>query len=95
MPPPLDPESLQRLTELNKPFYQRDVYGFSAMVIAGAAILLIMTIISIVVYKNYRNNRKANPSIRYRTKKLLGNSETIELLERLTREGSNPIVKST
>ena len=93
--PPLDPESLQRLTELNKPFYQRDVYGFSAMVIAGVAILLIMTIISIVVYKNYRNNRKANPSIRYRTKKLLGNSETIELLERLTREGSNPIVKST
>ena len=92
--PPLDPESLQRLTDLNKPFYQRYVYGFSSMVIAGVAILLIMTIIGIVVYKNYRTNKKANPSVRYRAKKLLDNSETIELLERLVSEGSSNIIKS-
>ena len=89
----LDPESLQRLQELRKPFYHRYFYGFSSMVIACFAILLIIWAISAVVFKNYKTNRKSNPSNQYRLKKLLNNSDTIEALENLVSEGPN-IVKN-
>ena len=61
------------------------------MVIACFAILLIICAISAVVFKNYKTNRKSNPSNQYRLKKLLNNSDTIEALENLVSEGPNII----
>ena len=92
--PPLDPESFQRLQELRKPFYQKYFYGFSSMVIASFAILLILIAISAIVYRNYLTNREANPSKKYRLKKLLDNEETIEALENLVTEGQGTQLKT-
>lgn len=89
--PPLDPESFQRLQELRKPFYHRYFYGFSSLVIACLAILLIICAMSAVVLKNYKSNRKSNPSNQYRLKKLLNNKDTLEVLENLVSEGPNII----
>ena len=64
------------------------------MVIASFAILLILIAISAIVYRNYRNNREANPSKKYRLKKLLDNEDTIEALENLVTKGQGIQLKT-
>ena len=87
---PLDPKDVERYRELNKPFYE-DTISFPALTIAGLALLLIIGIISIIVYKNHKANRaignQRDP--KYRFNQLLKNEENVEFLEQLIARRSS------
>ena len=90
--PPLDPESFKRFQRLHQPFYQQYPVSFSSMIFAGVAFLLILWLISIWVYKNYKANRKLrrpkNP--KYRSRKFFENVDNIDFLENLREKNAEP-----
>jgi hypothetical protein len=56
--PDLDPDFIKEFKRRSLPFYH-DKFPFSAFVLASVGMLIILTLISIVVFKNYVAQRKA------------------------------------
>ena len=83
--PALDPDSWRRFQRLNQPFYHRYPVSFSSMIIAGLAFALVLFVITLWVYKNYKTNQKLtrNENPKYRKDKFFEKVENIAFLERM------------
>jgi hypothetical protein len=82
--PALDSKSVEDMKEQLKPFYANPV-PISAVALASAAIVLVLSVISYIIWKLQRARnealRLADPRVRMRN--LLENNERLELLEQL------------
>ena len=82
--PPIDPEFIKEFKRLNQPFYM-DSFPTTTFTVAAISLLLILCMIMIVVYKNYKASKEMHnlKDPNYRFKQLLKEESNIDYLEQL------------
>jgi hypothetical protein len=88
--PLIDPEFIKEFKRLNQPFYMGS-FPTTTFTVAAISLLLILCMIMIVVYKNYKASKEMHnlKDPNYRFKQLLKDESNIEYLEQLITKRSS------